>query len=50
MHDDNDLNHKKDTRTIMQQCLDMDLNTIVLEPTLSDIMNIFKLNDHARKR
>jgi hypothetical protein len=48
--DDNDLNHKKDTITIMQQCLDMDLNTIVLESTLSDIMNIFKLKDHARKK
>ncbi len=50
MHDDNDLNHKKDIRTIVQQCLDMDLNTIVLEPTPSDIMNIFKLKDHARKK
>jgi hypothetical protein len=28
----------------------MDLNTIVSKPTPSDIMNIFKLKDHARKK
>jgi hypothetical protein len=30
--------------------LDKDLEVIVLEPTLSDINNIFKLKDLARKK
>jgi hypothetical protein len=34
----------------MQQCLDKDLKVIVLEPTFSDIKNIFKLKDLAKKK
>jgi hypothetical protein len=34
----------------MQQHLDNDLKVIVLEPTFSDIRNIFKLKDLAKKK
>jgi hypothetical protein len=41
--DDNDLDLKENTRTIMQQCLEKVLKVLVSKPTPSDIKNIFKL-------
>jgi hypothetical protein len=34
----------------MQQCVDKYLEVIVLEPTPSDIRNIFKLKDLVKKK
>jgi hypothetical protein len=34
----------------MQQCVDKDLELIVLKPTPSDIRNIFKLKNLAKKK
>jgi hypothetical protein len=34
----------------MQQCLDKDLENVVLKPTFNDINNIFELKDLARKK
>jgi hypothetical protein len=48
--DDNDLDLKEDTITIMQQCLEKDLKVVVSKPTPSDIRNIFKLKDLIRNK
>ncbi len=33
----------------MQQCLDKDLEIVVLEPTFSNIKNIFELKDLVKR-
>jgi len=48
--DDSDLDLKKDTRIIMQQCLEKNLKVVVSKPTPNGIRNIFKLKDLARKK
>ncbi len=47
---DSDLDIEEDTWIIMQQCVDKYLEVIVLEPTPSDIRNIFKLKDLVKKK
>ncbi len=48
--DDSDLDLKKNTRTIMQQCSEKDLKVVVSKPTPSDIKNIFKLKDLTKSK
>jgi hypothetical protein len=34
----------------MQQCLDKDLENVVLKPTFNNINKIFELKEHVRKK
>lgn len=50
-HDDNDmdLDPKKDARTIVQECLELDSKHSISRVELNGINNIFKIKNLARK-